>query len=499
MCGIAGSFPVSDKHAVRSMMKLLRHRGPDDGGLMANEDVCLGHRRLSIMDVEGGHQPLANENGKVQIVFNGEIYNHPRLRATLPQHRFKTRTDTEVIVHLYEDAGPRCVNLLDGMFAFALHDGKDLFLTRDALGIKPLYFALADGATYFASEIKALLPISKTIHEFPAGTFFHSQRGFHRYFELKRQRTRHASVSDWVHRLRTTLEDAVRKRMMADVPVGVCLSGGLDSSVIAMIAKRLKPDLKTFSVGMEGSEDVAAARMVADFLGTQHYEYVYTAEEIREVLPRVIYHLESFDPALVRSAVANYFLARLASQHVKVALCGEGADELFSGYDYLKKFGATNTLTQELQYITNALHNTNLQRVDRMTMAFGLEGRVPYLDVQMVKLAFQMPPDLKLHTTHHSPLTTHQTEKWILRKAFENDLPSEIVWRRKEKFAYGCGSAETLKETAERCISDNEFERERRITEHHTGASKEELYYYRLFRLMFPDEVVSLVGRSRSL
>ena len=492
MCGIAGSFPVSDSDTVRRMMKLLRHRGPDDSGLFTNDKACLGHRRLSIIDVEGGHQPLANENGKVNIVFNGEIWNFAQLSARLTHHRFKTRTDTEVIVHLYEEVGTRCVDLLDGMYAFALFDGNDLFLARDPLGIKPLYYAKVDGTTYFASEIKALLPVTTEIQEFPAGTFYHSQTGFHQYFDLKRRVKHKGSVSHFVHKLKVTAEDAVRRWMMSDVPVGVCLSGGVDSSILTVLAKRRRPDLKTFSVGMAGSDDLTYARMVADQLGTEHYEYVYTVDEMREVLPQVIYHLESFDPALVRSAVANYFLARLVSQHVKVVLCGEGADELFSGYHYLKQFDEHAQLNQELYDITNALHNTNLQRVDRMTMAFGLEGRVPYLDVQMLKLAFQIPPELKLHG--EDPV-----EKWILRKAFENDLPHEIVWRRKEKFAYGSGSAEVLKDIAERDISDSEFERERRVSEHHTCTSKEELYYYRLFCLAFPNEVVDLVGRSRSL
>ncbi|MBI3948756.1 MAG: asparagine synthase B [Armatimonadetes bacterium] len=489
MCGIAGMYLHRSEAELQRMLAAIRHRGPDEEGTFLGREVAFGHARLSIIDLNGGRQPILGDSGETCIIFNGEIYNHAQLRAELGG-TFRTRTDTEVVLRLYEREGPACVSRLDGMFAFAIMDGADLFLARDPLGIKPLYYGHRGACLSFASEAKALQGRVDEICEFPAGHWFHSRLGWERYFELPQPG---AHIADWqAGALRDTLEEAVAKRLMADVPVGCFLSGGLDSSTIAALMRRHVRDLHTFAIGTPGSDDLVRAREVAEYLGTTHHEYEVTPEEIRAHLPRIIYHLESFDAALVRSAIPNYFVSRLARQHVKVVLSGEGADELFSGYDYLKRLPMGLPLEVELLAITGALHNTNLQRVDRMTMAHGLEGRVPFLDVAFLRLAFTIPPRDKLRGRR-------QIEKWALRHAFEGVLPPHILWRRKEKFSRGCGTADIVARQAETEISDAEFAAERSIGLWTRLHSKEELLYYRLFHRHYGENLVPLVGRSRSL
>ncbi|MHB1190927.1 MAG: asparagine synthase B [Armatimonadota bacterium] len=491
MCGIAGMYGDGSNAALDLMLERLRHRGPDDSGVYRTEEASFAHARLSIIDVAAGKQPILNENDNLCIVFNGEIYNHRELRKRLFGHTFKTDTDTEVILHLYEELGPDCVRELDGMFAIAIYgcDGS-LLLARDPLGIKPLYTSRRGETIYFASEMKALQGIVPEFEEFPAGHLYHTGAGLLRYFEMPGGSVVQMSVEEAKGGIRRYLERAVEKRLMSDVPLGVFLSGGLDSSIIAAVAAR-EPGLNTFSVGMESSEDRKYAWMVAEYLGTRHHEEVYTLDDMLQALPQVIYHLESYDAALVRSAVPNYFLARLAGKHVKVVLSGEGADELFSGYHYLKEFDG-DRLHRELVEITESLHNTNLQRCDRMTMAHGIEGRVPFLDVDLLRFAFSLPTELKLGP--------EGTEKWVLREAFADCLPDEVVYRRKSKFSEGCGSSQKLAEVAEDRISDSEFERESRLPSGRRIKNKEELMYYRIFREFYPEEsACTAVGSRRSL
>ncbi len=494
MCGIAGIMGTPVKgNDLDLMLAKLEHRGPDDRARCVHNDAKLGHARLSIIDVEGGRQPLFNEDGTVCIVFNGEIYNHRALRSYLePRHDFKTQTDTEVILHLYEELGEKCLALLDGMFAFAITDSnRGLFLARDPLGIKPLYTSRQDDCIYFASEIKAMQDVVRDYEEFPAGHYYLTENGLQRYFDLPWKKPETAAAEDAVRQIRCLLERAVVKRLMSDVPLGVFLSGGLDSSIIAAIAAKHIPDLKTFSVGTIDSEDRAYAEMCSDFLGTDHYERIYTIDDMLAALPNVIYYLESYDVALVRSAVPNYFLAKLASEYVKVVLSGEGADELFSGYHYLKEIDCSD-LYDELARITSALHNTNLQRCDRMSMAHGLEARVPFLDVDVVRFAFRLPCDLKLGPDN--------TEKWILRQSFKDCLPKEIIGRKKIKFSKGCGSNLALAAVAEDNISDTQFARYSRLPDGSTLQNKEELMYYRIFKELFPsDSARKVIGHSRSL
>lgn len=503
MCGIAG-IAAADRHqCVTDMLTRQQHRGPDGRGLWSNAVCTLGHDRLAIIDLKDGGQPMADRSGAAHIVFNGEIYNFRKLRAALGEAKFRTHSDTEAILELGLAGDPQkpweWTPRLDGMFAFVMVHNDRLVMARDPLGIKPLYLGVKDGALTFASELKAFPEDTVSIREFPPGHAYAETEGLHPYYDLPHTTpapmpaaTTDAALNRLCDDLLDRLEVAVAKRLVADVPVGVFLSGGLDSSLVAALAARHKLPLDSFSVGMSGSADREYALLMADELHTRHHERLYTLDEALAALPDVIWHLESFDAALVRSAIPNHFLAELTARHVKVALAGEGADELFAGYDYLKKIPAER-LDEELRDITRALHNTNLQRCDRLSMAHGLEVRVPFLDVDVVDLAFRIAPELKMYGPE-------QTEKWILRKAAERVLPREVAWRKKEKFAVGSGLGDKLAAIAEREISDAEFHREREETPDARLRSKEELMYYRIFRTRFPRrEWLPLVGRSCSV
>lgn len=489
MCGIAGIWGEENPYLIKKMLSKLSHRGPDDEGVYCERNVSLGHSRLSIVDVTGGRQPLFNEDGTIALVCNGEIYNHLSLRKELAHHTFRTRSDSEVIVHLYEEMGPECVKRLDGMFAFVLFDGDSIFAARDPIGIKPLYFGDSLGQWCFASEIKALMGLIDDIHEFPNGHYYHPAEGFKPYYSVPHAQPRISEPDEALHRLRSVFEQAVVKRLMSDVPLGVLLSGGLDSSLVSAVASKHISGLNSFSVGMKGSADREAAMLVADFLGVNHHEFVYTMEDVLEILPTVIYHLESYDAPLVRSAIPTYFVSRLARRYVKVILSGEGSDELFSGYHYYKNCPNETLLHEELVRSVNSLHNINLQRLDRLSMAHSLEARVPFLDIDLIEYALQLSPSLKIEKASG-------TEKWVLRKAFEDILPNEIVWRVKEQFAKGCGSAELIRDHVEALISDTEFQDALDSDPYCRARSKEELFYYRIFKRHFDSEsVVKSVGR----
>ena len=428
-------------------MRRLSHRGPDAEGIHVGRGGVLGHRRLSIMDPAGGDQPILSEDRLRAVVANGEIYNYPDLHGPLEAggHVLATGNDSEAALHLYEDLAGATAERLDGMFAFAISDGEDLYVARDALGIKPLYVGRDGADLVFASELKALADLADDVREFPPGSWYHTRLGLRRFRELPDREPLELPVEEHCGRIRRTLERAVVKRLMSDVPVGAFLSGGLDSSLIAAIARRHVRQLHTFSVGIEGSRDLAAARVVSRHLDTVHHEYAFTVEEVRQHLPEIIYHLESFDQDLVRSAIPCYYTSRLACDHVKVILTGEGADELFAGYTYYREMAGGASLHRELRRSVASLHNINLQRVDRLTMAHAIEGRVPFLDLEMIEVAQAVPPSLKLRRGPDG----QQVEKWILRKACEGLLPAEILWRPKEQFDEGSGTVDVLSRALE--------------------------------------------------
>jgi asparagine synthase (glutamine-hydrolysing) len=493
MCGITGIWGDTDVSLVRKMMSLVRHRGPDAEGMFVSQNGSgvLGHRRLSIMDPEGGNQPIYNETKNMAVIANGEIYNFPHLRPELiKQHKFYTTSDTEAIVHLYEDHGVSMVEHLDGMYAFVIADEGNLYAARDPIGIKPLYLGEINGSLIFASELKAFPSNCDMVQEFPPGTFFHSAQGFSTFYTVPELLSRQAPVEDYIEEIRETLEKAVVKRLMSDVPLGAFLSGGLDSSLIAALARKHMDQLHTFSVGIEGSRDLEAARVVSNHLDTIHHEYIITEQEVREKLPEIIYYLESFDQDLVRSAIPCYFTSRLAADYVKVILTGEGADELFGGYSYYKDIGDTEFLHRELRRSVASLHNINLQRVDRMTMAHAIEGRVPFLDLTMIRLGQLIPPEMKISGS--PPI-----EKWILRKAFEDILPKEIIWRVKEQFDEGSGTVEMLDGILTDIMGKTEIKNYRRRFPETELRSGEECHYHRILMDVFesPDFVFSNTGR----
>jgi len=408
--------------------------------------------------------------------------------------------DTEVVLKLFGAHRQQAIEMLDGMFAFAIFSENGLFLARDPVGIKPLYYTQTGQALYFASEIKALLDAPGAIREFPPGHWWDAGHGFVQYFQINDLQWNASLPQDLPPLaidalLRAALAKAVQKRLIADpgVPVGVSLSGGLDSSLIAAIARQGRTILDTFVVGMPGSEDIAASQQVACALGTRHHIYQYTFDEMLKILPKVIYHLESYDAALVRSAIPNYFLARLASDHVKVILTGEGADELFGGYAYLRGVTDAARFQRELWTITTNLHNTNLQRTDRMTMAHGIEGRVPFLDRDMLRLALSLPAELKFHGRD-------MAEKAMLRRAFAGMLPKAVIERPKQKFSAGAGSIDVLAQHANQKITDAEFTRARRQYPEARLRSKEELLYFQIFHRQYGARLpASQVGRTRSV
>ena len=492
MCGLVAIAGKGEPELLREMLGRIEHRGPDGRDVARTGDVLLGHARLAIVDVEGGRQPMFNETGDLAVAFNGEIYNHRALRAPLEgRHRFSSRSDTEVLVHLYEEEAEDMLPRLDGMFALAVAGPRGLLLARDPLGIKPLYYGTRGGLLLAASELKAFPPMDD-LRMLPAGhAVFNGGEpwAFSQPLDI-RDPLRDPPLEVVLDGLRRRLEDAVVKRLMADVPVGVFLSGGLDSSIVAALMRPHVDVLHSFAAGMEGAPDLEAARRVAAHLGTVHHEAVYSETDVEESLPAVIRHLESFDAPLVRSAVPGWFVARLAARHVKVVLTGEGADELFAGYEYLSRLGG-EALRAEIRAITRGLQDTNLQRTDRMTMAHGIEGRVPFLDLALVRFALRLAPDLVAPRSD-------RPEKWLLREAFRNLLPREILARKKMKFSEGAGSARLSLDRVRSEVSEAEYERERQVAPGVVLRSPEELHYFRIWRReLGPRVPVDLVGRTR--
>ncbi len=500
MCGIAGCFGTKDEKTVNKMLDTLGHRGPNDRGLHSGDSFVLGQTRLSIVDVANGHQPILACNGKKAVISNGEIYNFQKLRKKLqPEYRFKTKSDSEVILHLFQEKGPACAKDLDGMFAFALVDGDDYMLARDPIGIKPLYYGYKDGNMYFSSELGAMSYAGlEEVHEFPRAHYYTPEEGFVEYYTIPETHNPiHNEIDKTCKLIRNTFIDCVKKRLLADpeVPVGSFCSGGLDSSLVAAIAAEEIPNLHTFVVGMEDengdvSDDVKAARIAAKHIGSNHHELLFTEDEWYAALHTVINKLESYDPALVRGSVPCYFTCKLAAEYVTVVLTGEGADEIFAGYHYMKNF-PMHKINPEGRRNLGDLHNINLQRADRMGMFYSLELRVPFLDTAMVDLAMKIPPELKIRDQNNAKI-----EKWILRKAFEGTdyLPEEILWRYKVQYTQGAG-CEDLGERVALKMSDEEYEQIKAENPKATLNSKEAAYYFKIFRQYHPqDSILGSIG-----
>ncbi len=509
MCGIVAAFELKmDSQILRpqvlEMSKKLRHRGPDWSGIYCGEKAILAHERLSIVDPKSGAQPLYSKDKQLILAVNGEIYNHREIRQEIGNaYDFLTGSDCEVILALYRQKGIKFLEELNGIFAFALYDlENDTYLVaRDHIGIIPLYMGWDEHGNFFvASELKALEGVCRKIEEFPPGHYLCSgdagpERWYKRdWMEYEAVQHNETSISD----LRKALEEAVHRQLMSDVPYGVLLSGGLDSSIIAAIAakfapKRIETDdehpawwprLHSFAVGLKGSPDLAAARKVADHIGTVHHEINFTIQEGLDAVRDVIYHLETYDVTTVRAATPMYLMARvIKSMGVKMVLSGEGADEIFGGYLYFHKAPDARAFHEETVRKIEKLHLYDCLRANKALAAWGVEGRVPFLDKEFMDVAMRLNPDDKRPRDG-------RMEKWVLRKAFESYLPESIVWRQKEQFSDGVGYnwIDTLKEITYRAVGDEQLENAAFRFSVNPPKTKEEYYYRSIFSEFFPSD-----------
>jgi asparagine synthase (glutamine-hydrolysing) len=506
MCGITGILDVQDSSEqqrvkVLMMAKKIRHRGPDWSGIYQDEKAIIAHERLAIVDVDNGAQPLYDtDNGNVLAV-NGEIYNHVELRDELKdQHPWKTKSDCEVILYLYKEYGEEFIHKLNGIFSFVIYEPEtgDYFIVRDHIGIIPLYIGWDEfGQFYFASEMKSLVSVCTKIEEFPPGHYYKKSKGeFVKYYQPEWQTTVPDKRID-ASVVREALEAAVKRQLMCDVPYGLLISGGLDSSIIAAVAANYSktrvesgdteeawwPRLHSFSVGLEGSPDLAAARKVADLIGTVHHEIKYTIQEGFDAVSEVIRHLETYDVTTIRAATPMYLMSRkIKSMGIKMILSGEGADEVFGGYLYFHKAPNRVELHEETVRKLGMLNKYDCLRANKSTSAWGLEARVPFLDKEFLDVAMSFDPEQKMCGKNG------KMEKHILREAFEGVIPDEILWRQKEQFSDGVGYGwiDYLKEYTAKEVSDEMMENASKRFHVNVPMSKEEYYYRTIFDKHFP-------------
>ena len=512
MCGIVGIFgqnvgTSAMRQHILKMSKKIRHRGPDWSGIYCGENAIMSHERLSIVDPQSGGQPLKTADGKVVLTVNGEIYNHQDLRKEFEgEYEFQTGSDCEVILPLYLKYGNDFLEKLSGIFAFALYDSeRDYFMiARDPIGVIPLYIGYdTEGHLYFASELKALEGTCNAIEPFLPGHYMDSDCD-----EPKRW-----YVRDWVSyknvednvtdidELREALEAAVRRQLMSDVPYGVLLSGGLDSSIISAIAAKYAarrvetdgkqeawwPRLHSFAVGLKGAPDLVAARKVAEHIGTVHHEINYTVQEGIDALRDVIYYIETYDVTTVRASTPMYLLARvIKSMGIKMVLSGEGADEIFGGYLYFHKAPNAKAFHEETVRKIKKLHLYDCLRANKSLSAWGVEGRVPFLDKEFLDLAMRLNPKDKMSLNG-------RMEKWILRKAFEDMIPESVAWRQKEQFSDGVGYSwiDSLKALAASQVTDEMMKNAKHRFPVNTPMNKEEYFYRTIFEECFPSQTAA--------
>lgn len=544
MCGFVGAFdlnsgskPIDEglkeelRAQVLDMSKKIRHRGPDWSGVYTGDNAILSHERLSIVDPLSGKQPLVSDDGKIILAANGEIYNHKEIRKEFEgKYNFQTGSDCEAIIPLYKkfrESGDftLMIEKLSGIFAFALYDSEnDVYLVaRDEIGVIPLYQGWDKaGRFYVASELKALEGECQTIEEFPNGHYFYSKdakplRWYKRDWENFDAVKNNPRATDdkgeiinpsVIEKVRNGLESAVKQQLMSDVPYGVLLSGGLDSSIIAAITQKFSkkriesdskeaawwPQLHSFAVGLEGSPDLIAAQKAADYIGTVHHEVHFTIQEALDALPDVIYHIETYDITTVRASTPMYLLARvIKSMGIKMVLSGEGSDELFGGYLYFHKAPDAKEFHEELVRKMSKLHLYDCLRANKSLMAWGVEGRVPFLDKEFIDIAMSLNPSDKMNIRLSNG--KQRMEKWILRKAFEDMLPEEICWRQKEQFSDGVGYnwIDTLKKMTEEKVSDAEFARRENRFPVNPPKTKEEYYYREIYSKLFPSDSAAKV------
>jgi asparagine synthase (glutamine-hydrolysing) len=495
MCGILAIIGKGkDEELVKQLSKRMSHRGPDESDLHVTESGhILSHERLSIIDLHSGKQPIKGTK-TAYMVHNGEVYNHQELRdGILKNHTFRTKSDSEVIVHLYEEFGYDFCHLLDGDWAFVVVDGDDYIAGRDPMGVKPLYYGLDErGRMYFASEMKPIADQCKSFSTFPPGHYYTAKTGFVKYYNPVYEDYEKATNEIDLQLIRESLTEATRKRLMSDVPIGVLLSGGLDSSLTSAIASRLLADtgkkLHSFSIGLDAdAPDAKAARKVAEFLGTDHHEIHFTVNQGIEILEKLIWHLETYDVTSIRASTPMYFLSKaITDMGIKVVLSGEGADEIFGGYLYFRNAPSTEDFQKETIERVQKLFTADLLRADKSTMAHGLEARVPFLDKAFLDVAMLIKADEK------QPKTYNGKEKYILRKAFDTPdnpyLPDKVLWRQKEQFSDGVGYnwIDELIEYASSKVRDEELESAQSLFPYNTPTTKEAYFYRTIFNKFYP-------------
>jgi asparagine synthase (glutamine-hydrolysing) len=512
MCGFVGAFELKqDAETLRplilKMAKRIRHRGPDWSGIYCGDKAIMAHERLAIVDVASGGQPQYSKDKNLILAVNGEIYNHQEIRERQEgTYEFQSKSDCEVILSLYREKGVELFNEINGIYAFALYDKEnDSFLIgRDHIGIIPLYYGQDSlGQFFVASELKALEGVCVEIKEFQPGHYYDSRQGEMVQW-YKRDWMEYDTVkenSSDVQVLKESLEKAVQRQLMSDVPYGVLLSGGLDSSIISAVAKKFAskriesgnnqdawwPQLHSFAIGLKGAPDLEASRKVADYIGTIHHEINFTIEEALDALSDVIYHIETYDVTTIRASTPMYLLARyIKSMGVKMVLSGEGADELFGGYLYFHKAPNAKEFHEETVRKLDKLHLYDCLRANKTLAAWGVEGRVPFLDFEFIDTAMNLNPKDKM--CGHGKI-----EKHILREAFESYLPESVAWRQKEQFSDGVGYnwIDTLKEVAAKKISDEQMAQAAKRFPINPPMSKEEYWYRTMFEEHFPSASAS--------
>ena len=513
MCGIVCAFDLKqDSESLRpqilEMSKKIRHRGPDWSGIYSTDNAIMGHERLAIVDPSSGKQPLLNEEETLVLAANGEIYNHLELRKQFKgKYNFRTDSDCEIILALYQEKGVDFIDDLNGIFAFAIYDNKkdEYFIARDHMGIIPLYMGWdINGTFYVASELKALEGICSKIELFPPGHYWLSSdpapvkwydREWRDFDNVKDNPTS-------IEELHDALSDAVHRQLMSDVPYGVLLSGGLDSSVTSALAKKFAskriesddtqsawwPQLHSFSVGLEGSPDLEAARKVSKHIGSIHHEVKFTIQEGLDAIRDVVYHLETYDITTIRASTPMFLMARtIKSLGIKMVLSGEGADELFGGYLYFHKAPSAEEFHKETVRKLDKLHQYDCLRANKSLAAWGIEGRVPFLDKEFIDVAMRINPKDKL-------INSERMEKWVVRKAFEDYLPESVAWRQKEQFSDGVGYnwIDTLKEVVEAAVTDEQMENAHFRYPLQTPQNKEEFHYRTIFEEHYPSDAAAM-------
>ncbi|WP_241609321.1 asparagine synthase B [Rosenbergiella australiborealis] len=508
MCSIFGVLDLQTettelRKKALELSGLMRHRGPDWSGIFSDDHAILAHERLSIVDVNNGAQPLYNADRTHVLAVNGEIYNHHTLREQLrDKYEFQTDSDCEVILALYQEKGIDFLDDLQGMFAFILYDTvkQSWLIGRDHIGIIPLYYGHDEhGNLFVASEMKALVPVCRTLNEFPPGSYMSSDdHQIHRYYQ--RDWMDYENVADAVTDkavLKDALEESVKSHLMSDVPYGVLLSGGLDSSIISAITKRFAakriedadqseawwPQLHSFAVGLKGAPDLKAAKEVADALGTVHHEINFTVQEGLDAIKNVIYHIETYDVTTIRASTPMYLMSRkIKAMGIKMVLSGEGADEIFGGYLYFHKAPNAKEFHEENVRKLAALHMYDCARANKAMSAWGVEARVPFLDKQFLDVAMRINPADKMCGQNG------KMEKHILRECFSSYLPESVAWRQKEQFSDGVGYSwiDSLKEVAAQQVTDQQLATASYRFPYNTPASKEAYLYREIFEELFP-------------